>query len=45
MAQERADSGPGVTFYTRGRVKKLVRAQESPTGAELVLEHGNFCQR
>jgi hypothetical protein len=34
----RVNSGPGVVFYRRGRVRKLVHAQQSLVGAELVLE-------
>jgi hypothetical protein len=30
-------------FYRRGRLRKLAHVRESPVGAELVLEHGNFC--
>jgi hypothetical protein len=39
MAQ--ADSGPGIAFYRRGRVRKLVHGQESLVELELVLE-GEF---
>jgi hypothetical protein len=29
-------------FYRTGRLRKLAHVQESPSGVELVLEHGNF---
>jgi hypothetical protein len=43
MAQHRLWARHG--FYRRGRLRKLMRAWESPVRAELVLEHENFCLR